>query len=103
MHSLLDLPERMHGHVPVGLRDIGLPENEVNIRVLLAEIAKGIAQILDIVEGDSCDVVARDHVVESELTSSVISDKTMLVASRLGHCMNGHSLHSWQQIQSKWL
>ena len=41
MHGLLDLPERMHGHAPVGLRDIGLSENEVNVRVLLAEIAKG--------------------------------------------------------------
>ena len=97
MDGLLALPERMHGHVPVGLRDIGLPENEVNFRVLLAEIAKGI------VEGDSCDVVVRDHVVESKLTSTVISDQAMLVASRLGHCMNGHAVHSWQQIRSKWL
>ena len=94
---------RMHGHAPVRLRDIGLPENEVNTRVLLAEIAKGIAQILDIVKGDSCDVVVRNHVVESELTSTVISDEVMLVASELGHCMNWDAVHSWQQIGSKWL
>ena len=48
-HDLLDLPKRMHWHAPVGLRNIGLSENEVEIRFLLPQIAKSIAQILDIV------------------------------------------------------
>ena len=48
-HDLLDLPKRMHLHVPVGLRNVGLPENEVEIKFLLPQIAKSIAQILDIV------------------------------------------------------
>ena len=36
---------RMHGHAPVRLREIGLPENEVNTRILLAEIANGIPDL----------------------------------------------------------
>ena len=41
--DLLDLPAWMHWHVPVGLRNIGLPENHVEIRLLLSKIVKGIA------------------------------------------------------------
>ena len=41
--DLLHLPEWMHGHAPVGLRNIGLPENQVKIRLLLSKIAQGIA------------------------------------------------------------
>ena len=48
-HNLLDLPKRMHWHVSVGLRTISLPENEVECRILLSEIVKSIAQVLDIV------------------------------------------------------
>ena len=33
-HNLLDLPKQKHWHVPVGLRNVGLPENEVEIRFL---------------------------------------------------------------------
>ena len=62
-HDLLDLPKWMHWHAPVGLRNIGLLENEVEIRFLLPQIAKSIAQILDIVQGDTSDVLAQNHVV----------------------------------------
>ena len=48
-NDLLDLPKRMHWHAPVGLRNVRLPENEVEIRFLLPQIVKSIAQILDIV------------------------------------------------------
>ena len=41
--DLLDLPEWMHGHASVGLRNIGLPENQAEIRLQLSKIAKGIA------------------------------------------------------------
>ena len=44
-HDLLDLPKRMHWHAPIGLRNVGLPENEIEIRFLLPQIAKSIAQI----------------------------------------------------------
>ena len=41
--NLLDLQAWMYWHVPVGLRNIGLPENHVKIRLLLSKIVKGIA------------------------------------------------------------
>ena len=55
--DLLDLPTWMHWHAPVGLRNVDLPENGVEIRFLLPQIAKSIAQIMDIVQGDSSDVL----------------------------------------------
>ena len=79
----------MHWHVSVGLRNVGLPENEVKIRILLPHIAKCIAQILDIIQGDASIALARNHVVYSKLTSTVISNQANLAAARLGNSWMG--------------
>ena len=42
-----------------------------------------------------------NHIVESKLTSTVISHRMKLLAAGLGHCMNGHTVYSWQQIWAK--
>ena len=54
--DLLDLPWGMHRHASVGFGHISLAKNQVKIRVFLAKMSKGIAQVLDIVKGDSSDI-----------------------------------------------
>jgi hypothetical protein len=99
--DLLDLPRQMHWHAFLSLINIGLSQNEIKIRLLLQKIAQGISQILDIVKGDSNDVLTQNHGFESELTSTVIRDQAKLATPRLGPCMNGYPVHSWQQIWTK--
>jgi hypothetical protein len=41
-HNLFDLPERVHRHVPINLRDVGFPEIENGPRTLMSEISKTI-------------------------------------------------------------
>jgi hypothetical protein len=56
--DLLDLPKGMHSHASISLINIGLPQGEVKIKLLLSKIVQGIAQILNIVEGDSSNALA---------------------------------------------
>ena len=47
----------MHRHLSGGFGHISLAENQVKIRVFLAKMSKGVAQVLvDIVKGDSSDI-----------------------------------------------
>ena len=94
-YHLLGLPQGMHWHAPVSFGHISLPENQVKISVTLVGMVKGIVQ------GDSSDIFVQNHVVEGKLTSTVISNKAVFFAARLGHCMNRHTTHCWQQVWPK--
>lgn len=99
--NLLDLPERMHRHQSIGLANITFPDNKPLRGVSNLKRSESLAKIIYIVKCDACYIFMRNHVIEHELTSAMVSHKTEFFDPRLGHDMHWHGVHSWKEVSPK--
>jgi hypothetical protein len=98
-NNLLDLPKRMHWHVPVSFRHICFPDMQAFIRVKSTIFSNSVSQVLNVVKSYSRDILFSNHQIEGEFTCTMVHDKTEL--SFLGHHVNQHTIHSWVEIRPK--
>ncbi len=100
-YNLTDLPVLGHGHAAVGLRDIGLPDYELNIRVLLTETAEGRHKGRDAIEDSSLDRFGAHYGVGGEWASAEVVDEPEFVRVRFGNDVDRHRVHPRKEVRAK--